>query len=54
MEALKSSRLREEFTNQEPKMPNENILYMNKENTKGHQKIEKGTLYGLTSLFVNL
>ena len=36
IEALKSSRFREEFTYQEPKMPNENNL--NKENTKCYNK----------------
>ena len=32
MAALKSSRFREEFTYHEPKMPNVNNLYINKEN----------------------
>ena len=48
MEALKSSGFRKEFTYREPKIPTENNLYMNKENTKWSQKIEKGKLYGLT------
>ena len=34
IEALQSSRLREELTNQATKMPNENNLYMNKDNMK--------------------
>ena len=38
LEALKSSGFREEFTYHEPKMPNENNLYMNKENTKCSKK----------------
>ena len=41
IEALKSSRFREEFTYQEPKMPNENNLYMNKENTKCNKEISR-------------
>ena len=48
MEALTSSGFKEEFT-YEPKMPNENNLSMNKENTKCSQKKkrkEKGKLYG--------
>ena len=40
METLKSSGFREEFT-YEPKMPNENNLYMNKENMKWSQKNRK-------------
>ena len=38
IEAFKSSGFREEFTYQEPKIPNENNLYMNKENTKCNDK----------------
>ena len=38
IEALKNSRFREDFTYQEPKMANENNLYMNKENTKCNNK----------------
>ena len=53
MQALKSNGFREEFAYHEPKMPNENNLFMNKENTKCSQKIEKGKSYGLTPLFVN-
>ena len=47
-EALKSSGFREEFTYHEDKIPNEKNLYINKENTKYCQKIEKGKVYGLT------
>ena len=59
MEAPKSRGFREEFTYHEPKIPNENNLYMNKENTKcskkkKNKKIEKGKLFGLTTLFVNI
>ena len=38
IEAFESSGVREEFTYQEPKIPNENNLYMNKENTKCNDK----------------
>ena len=38
MEALKSIEFRGEFTYHEPKIPNENNLYMNKENMKCSQK----------------
>ena len=41
IKALKSSGFREEFTYHEPKMPNDNTLHMNKENTKCSQKIRK-------------
>ena len=34
MEAFEGSGFREEFTYHDPNMPNENNLYMNKENTK--------------------
>ena len=44
MEALKSSRFREELTYHDPKMPNKNNLYMNKENTKCSQKNRKGKI----------
>ena len=49
IEALKSSGFKEEFTYHEAKMPNENNLYMNKENTKcSKKKNRKRILYGLT------
>ena len=54
MEALKSSGFRVEFIYHEPKMPNKNNLYKNKENIKSSKKIEKGKLYGSTPLLVNL
>ena len=41
MEALKGSGFRKEFTYHEAKIPNENNLYMNKENTKCSQKNRK-------------
>ena len=37
-EALKNSRFREEFTDQEENIPNEKVLYINKENTKYSKK----------------
>ena len=59
MEAVKSSGFREEFTYQEPKIPKENNLYMNEENTKCNikeisRKIEKRKLLGSALLFLNL
>ena len=41
MEALKSSGFREEFTYHEPKIPDKNNLYMNKENMKCIKKNRK-------------
>ena len=44
IEALKNSGFREKFSDHEPKMSNENNLYINKKNTKCSQKIQKGKL----------
>ena len=53
IKALKSRGFREEFNYQEPKMANENDLYMNKEKTTCNnkeisRKKEKGKLYEST------
>ena len=55
MEALKNCGFWEEFTYQEENIPNDKILYINKENKKysKKKKTEKEKLYGLTPSFLD-